>query len=173
MDYKIIYIENKQKYLEIKPLKVIAVLNETTNDITGIVKFSSSPNDNKIKIEYDIYGLKDGKHGFHIHEYGDLTKGCKSAGDHFNPTNQRHGGLNTKIRHAGDLGNILSTNKKAKGVLYADNLSLQNGNPFSIIGRSIIVHELTDDLGSINDPESHKTGKSGARIACGVIGIAN
>ena len=39
----------------------------------------------------DISGLTDGLHGFHIHQYGDLSEGCKSGCSHFNPFNETHG----------------------------------------------------------------------------------
>jgi Cu-Zn family superoxide dismutase len=56
-----------------------------------------------------VKGLKaESMHGFHIHEFGDLTEGCKTAGGHFNPHKQTHGGPMADVRHVGDLGNIKS-----------------------------------------------------------------
>jgi len=40
-----------------------------------------------------IKGMLMGKHGFHIHTFGDLSNGCVSAGPHYNPFNTTHGGL--------------------------------------------------------------------------------
>ena len=42
---------------------------------------------------------------------------------------------------------------------------------YSVIGRSIVIHQKEDDLGNGNDEESLKTGNAGKRIACGVIGF--
>ena len=32
-----------------------------------------------------VSGLVDGKHGFHIHTWGDLGNNCVAAGPHYNP----------------------------------------------------------------------------------------
>ena len=41
---------------------------------------------------------------------------------------------------------------------------------YSVIGRSIVIHQKEDDLGNGNDNESLITGNAGKRIACGIIG---
>ena len=148
--------------------------NNHNNKIFGIINFKEIiENKKKITIiKGKISGLKQGKHGFHIHEYGDLTDNCASACSHFNPDNSKHGGLNSKIRHAGDLGNIISKNKEAKGSLFAKKLTLTTGK-YSVLGRMIIVHEDEDDLGMGGDEESLKTGNAGKRLTCGVIGISS
>ena len=33
----------------------------------------------------EMYGLTDGLHGFHVHEFGGLGNGCKDAGGHYDP----------------------------------------------------------------------------------------
>ena len=50
------------------------------NNITGFVKspFSQTvAKKKKVKVQYEIKGLKDGEHGFHVHECGDLSKVVK------------------------------------------------------------------------------------------------
>ena len=49
--------------------------------VTGIVSFSQENITSSTKIVANVKGLKpNSNHGFHIHEYGDLTQGCVTAG---------------------------------------------------------------------------------------------
>lgn len=148
----------------------ICVLHKNNSKITGVIKFINLKN--KVKIEYEIYNLKDGKHGFHIHEYGDLTDGCNTACSHFNPDHKTHGSNDSDHRHVGDLGNIESKNRVSRGTIYNSSISLDVSSKYSIIGRSVIVHDKEDDLGFGGDDESLKTGNAGKRLACGVIGLS-
>ena len=68
-----------------KERKAICVFHQNNNNVSGVIKFDKK--NKKVKVEFEITGLEDGKHGFHIHEYGDLTDECNSACSHFNPNN--------------------------------------------------------------------------------------
>ena len=160
--------KNKTCKIKSKNIKAIAILAPNKDDIQGHVLFTQK--NKTLIIDYEVQGLTDGEHGFHIHEYGDLSDGCTSACSHFNPFNKKHGGLNSKERHAGDLGNIISKNGISKGEIKTKTLSIVN-NKIGIIGRMVIVHEDRDDLGKGGDEESLKTGNAGKRVACGVIGL--
>jgi superoxide dismutase, Cu-Zn family len=134
--------------------------SKSGSQVTGTVTFTKTGDE--VRVVADIHGLKPGKHGFHIHEKGDCSAAdAASAGGHFNPTHQHHGGPATAEHHTGDLGNIEADASGKAHLDWKGKMSL-NG-PDSIIGKSIVVHEKEDDLKS--DP----AGNSGARVTCGVI----
>jgi Cu-Zn family superoxide dismutase len=74
--------------------------------VKGVISFEQDAKGGATSIKGSIVGLKPGKHGFHIHQFGDLSNGCVSAGAHFNPFNKTHGGPTDETRHVGDLGNV-------------------------------------------------------------------
>ncbi|BDR66182.1 superoxide dismutase family protein [Clostridium tetani] len=134
--------------------------------IRGMVYFTDVPGGCKVCIT--INGLPPykpasgnnppvGPHGFHIHEFGNCNIGdpkdpFKSAGGHWNPTNQPHG------NHAGDFPVIFSNNGYSFMCFFTNKFKVKD-----IIGKSIIIHESPDDY------RTQPAGDSGRRLACGVI----
>ncbi len=153
-------------------MKSCAVAVIDMNGIAGTVRFESASG-HRVRVRYNIRGLPCGLHGFHIHQYGDLTEGCESACSHFNPKRSAHGGPRSRVRHAGDLGNIRSAHGVSRGSIIVNGISLNSASEKSVIGRSIVIHKDADDLGRGGNPESLKTGNAGERLACAVIGISN
>ena len=84
-----------------------------------------------------------------------------------------HGGRDDTVqrRHVGDLGNIVADAAGSVDIEFDDALVSLRG-PLSIVGRSVVIHSDEDDLGRGPHADSATTGHSGARIACGVIGLA-
>ena len=127
----------------------------------------------KTHVTADFTGLTPNHlHGFHIHVYGNLLQGCTTAGPHYNPYGQTHGGPDEKIRHVGDLGNVQS-NEDGVGRFDLMDSQVTLFGPFSVVGRSCVIHRDTDDLGKGGNDASKLNGNAGARIACGVIGHVN
>ena len=160
-------------------MNAICVFTNNMNKKTkGSVFFKETQRGLQIKIS--ISGISPGKHGLHIHEYGDLTEGCSSLCSHFNPTKSVHGGRNSEERHLGDLGNVVADeNGNVETTIYDKMLRITGD--FGIVGRSVVLHADEDDLGKggikngeIVDEEKHeeslRTGNAGKRIACGIIG---
>ncbi|XP_077302903.1 superoxide dismutase 1 [Arctopsyche grandis] len=148
--------------------KAVCVLK---GDVSGTVYFEQEGAGKPVVVTGDVVGLKKGNHGFHIHEFGDNTNGCTSAGPHFNPLKKEHGGPDATVRHVGDLGNIVaSADDGTTAVNINDSLISLQGD-MSIIGRTLVVHADPDDFGKGGHELSKTTGNAGARIACGVIGF--
>ena len=79
---------------------------------------------------------------------------------------KNHGGPTDEDRHVGDLGNTDPSDTINDVIYFFDSQVKLSGDPeFSVLGRSIVIHENEDDLGSSGDP----SGNSGARIMCCII----
>ncbi|KAI8053489.1 Cu/Zn-superoxide dismutase [Syncephalis plumigaleata] len=152
-------------------VKAVAVLRGDST-VTGTIHFEQANEDTAVSVTGTLEGLKPGKHGFHVHEFGDNTNGCTSAGSHYNPHSKSHGAPTDENRHAGDLGNIEANVSGVAEVNIVDK-HLKLIGPYSIIGRTIVVHTDEDDLGQGSSPQSLVTGNAGGREACGVIGVTS
>jgi superoxide dismutase, Cu-Zn family len=120
-----------------------------------------------VELDIDLEGLPAGEHAIHIHEKGICTApDFKSAGNHLNPENKKHGLLHPEGSHAGDLPNlIVGEDGTAKVKLMAPQVTLKDGKGSLLPkdGTSIVIHEAKDD--GMTQP----AGEAGNRIACGEI----
>ena len=148
------------------PTKAVAVLipTKTGGAIAGHVTFTKTEKGTRVQAE--ITGLTPGKHGFHVHEFGDASSpDGKAAGGHFNPKAMIHGDPSkTAPRHLGDLGNI-EADASGKATYDMVDPDLPLSGTHAIIGHGVVIHEKADDFGQ-------PVGNAGGRLAVGVIGIA-
>jgi len=131
-------------------------------------KLTLTPEPGGVHLAGTIGGLPpSGRFGFHVHDTGDCSAvDGTSAGGIFNPTHQRHGNAKIGAHQLGDLDNLISD---LEGVAHVDadlgGVTLGGGAPTDIAGRALIVHADPDDYATQPD------GKSGPRVACGVIKV--
>lgn len=132
--------------------------------VEGTVKLEQTADG--VHVTGRITGLTPGLHGFHVHEYGDLSnrETGKSAGGHFAPRGHAHGRPTDDVRHVGDLGNIEANAEGVAVIDLVDDTIRLNG-PFSILGRALVVHSGEDKF-------TQPSGDAGDRVAFGVIGTA-
>ena len=160
--------------------EAVAVVSPTSNHerVRGTVRFFET--EKGVLVLADVKGLEpNSAHGFHIHEFGDMTRADgTSAGGHYNPLENPHGlPQETAIRHAGDLGNLRADEagraqykRTIKNISIAQNWSALTGPPTGqrsvpVLGRAVVIHAEEDD-------GSQPTGNAGDRIGYGVIGVA-
>ena len=175
-------------------MNAIAYFDPKVFPISGTVKIHQCGKDHPTHFRLDLEGLKpDTIHAIHVHEYGNISGGCHTAGGHYNPEHCTHGSyiIPNKPRHAGDLINNIKANENGKVRLeFFDEKANLLGKD-NIIGRTIVIHVGIDDLGVggleftkckngkifyevVNEQvhaESLKTGNAGGRMGCAVIGI--
>ena len=153
-------------------LKTIAIAVFHHSKIKGTVEFTEL-NSKQVRVFVQLSGFGRHKtHAIHIHEAGDLSDPCTSTCAHFNPFHKNHGGIRSKERHVGDLGNITSDEHGNVHMEIIDHLIQLSGTERNIIGRAVVIHERPDDNGEGGFPDSLTTGHAGKRIACAVIGYS-
>lgn len=156
---------------------VCVLRDQVTGEKIGIATFVEQQGQYvSINVRIQSTTVSRGLHGLHVHRLGDVRQGCASVCDHFNPHGQLHGNRDDPLRkkHAGDLGNInINASGRGSVTFITQELRVNPASHLSVIGRSLVLHALPDDLGRVNTKESQTTGSSGARIACGVIGRAD
>merc|ERR1719381_17907 len=70
--------------------------------VKGVIRFHQTGDPTSpVEVSGNITGLAPGSHGFHIHQLGDTSNGCKSMAGHFNPLQLKHGAPTDSYRHVG------------------------------------------------------------------------
>jgi superoxide dismutase, Cu-Zn family len=119
-----------------------------------------------VKIEVEVAKAPPGPKGIHIHQKPDCTNiPAKSMGDHFAPDVKEHGMPGGGAHHLGDLGNIqIGEDGEGELEITVQKATLKEGDPMSLLGRAIVIHEKNDEGAS-----AQPSGNSGKPIACAVI----
>ncbi|XP_062991145.1 LOW QUALITY PROTEIN: extracellular superoxide dismutase [Cu-Zn] [Elgaria multicarinata webbii] len=166
--YEEVFAANRTTYATCA-VKPNAKLDSGKLQVTGHVLFRQAYPYGKLEAIFYLDGFPTESNlsgrAIHVHQYGDLSDSCDSAGGHYNPFKVNH------PRHPGDFGNFNS--KEGKIRKYKSNLMATLFGPYTIIGRSVVVHEQDDDLGKGNNKASLENGNAGKRLACCVIGTCN
>ncbi|CDF41257.1 potential copper-zinc superoxide dismutase, CuZn SOD2 [Chondrus crispus] len=166
--------EKRKRCLNSLPLVCNVVATKGYN-CTGYVKFDPVFIMNRrgmpschARVRANLKGLSPGRHGFHIHTYGDI-RGLdgSSTGGHF--TNVKgddlpHGYASSPARHMGDLNNVMARANGEAKYSREDNV-IRLG---AIRGRGITIHQ-DRDMG----PGSQPSGAAGDRVGTCVIGVVD
>ena len=146
---------------------IAEIMSKSGSSVVGIAVFTA--NDNDIALVIEIENVSSGLHAVHIHKTGDCcSDDAKSAGGHWNPTDEPHGKWGVPPFHSGDIGNI---NVGSDGVgrllelATKDRWSIGGSPETNILGKAIIVHAGEDDF------KSQPSGDAGKRVGCGVIAL--
>jgi Cu-Zn family superoxide dismutase len=139
-------------------------IKDANGHVVGTARLTPTPNG--VLFTADLKALPAGEHAIHIPETGRCEPPqYASAGGHFSPHGRRHGFLDPKGPHAGDLPNIHVPAGDLTIEYVIEDVTLQGGASALLDrdGAAIVVHARPDDYRT--DP----AGNAGDRIACGVI----
>ena len=143
----------------------IALTPKSDSNVSGTVVFTEV--NGIVNMTAIMSGLEPGEHAIHIHQSSDCSStDGKSAGGHWNPTNQPHGKWGVESGyHKGDIGNFKADeNGDATISISTDEWCIGCGDDTKdIIGKGIIVHAGLDDF------TTQPTGDAGGRVSCGGI----
>ena len=137
----------------------VAVLRGDSN-VKGTVTFEQESDSSPTKVSWNVTGNdSNAERGMHIHQFGDNTNGCTSAGPHckspcccpiivdviclgvvaengiiiVNPFSKTHGAPSDDERHVGDLGNY-KTDGQGNSSGSVDDKFIKLIGPESVLG---------------------------------------
>jgi len=137
-------------------------LKDAKGTVVGMAMISPAKGGG-VSIDLDVHGLPPGEHALHFHAVPKCEAPFTSAGDHFNPTNKKHGLQNPEGAHAGDMSNITVDAKGNARVTVTNKNVTMGPGANTMYGTSLVIHAGADDMKT--DP----AGNSGDRIVCGTI----
>ena len=123
--------------------RAVCVLHSVgKSGVTGFIAFQQVGN--RIHVTGKIHGLAPGKHGFHVHQYGDLSDTAKgeSAGGHWNPE-RCPTALRTLKNGTWATWAVEANAEGTASVDEYDRMLKLHGRD-SIIGRAVVIHEKPD-----------------------------
>jgi glucose/arabinose dehydrogenase/Cu/Zn superoxide dismutase len=149
------------------PTRATAELQDANGNIVGTASLTETEGIVSLRVEVSGFtAAEPGEHGIHFHQVGRCSPDFAAAGDHFNPTHAKHGFDNPQGFHMGDLPNLV-IDEEGNGILELndDTVTLSAGERSLLAadGTALVIHSNPDDY--VSDP----SGRSGSRIACGVI----
>ena len=153
--------EGEEEYPELR----ITLEPKSGSSAKGDVIFTD--NNGTVEMTATLMGLSEGEHAIHLHEKADCTADdATSAGGHWNPTFEPHGKWGaTEGYHKGDIGNFTADAEGNGTVRFStDEWCIGcDDEKKNIIGKSVVVHEGSDDF------TSQPSGDAGARVSCGGV----
>lgn len=154
------------------PSQIDATFKDTDDKTIGSAILSQEEGKDGMTVKLDVENLPAGNHGFHIHEKGTCeSPDFKSAGDHYNPTDKKHGMDNPDGPHAGDMENLaVPESGEVKEDMEIEQVSLDEKSDNFLLADgdvSLVIHADADDY------ETDPAGDAGDRIACAEVSKAN
>jgi len=145
---------------------LVMALFDASGRQTGTVTLQAQ-DDQVLLFIFDVRGLPAGRHAVHLHAIGNCTRpDFLGAGPHLDNGRHQHGRENPAGPHRGDLEDILvdeaGTSRDTLRLAPLDG-RLDLGALVGGDGSAIVIHAAPDD--GRTDPD----GKSGIRIACGIL----
>ncbi|KAM9976018.1 hypothetical protein ACTFIR_009859 [Dictyostelium discoideum] len=144
---KLTGVNTASSYSNLENAIGLAVVYNTTvtkgDYIEGRVLFKAL-NSSFIQVSAKVSGLSYQAHGFHVHQFGDVSSdNGTSIGGHFLKTGQEHSLPPSGTRHYGDFGNFcaFSQDMMDTGYYYYET---DHVTAALVIGRGMAVHNFTD-----------------------------
>ncbi|XP_064193716.1 extracellular superoxide dismutase [Cu-Zn]-like [Anguilla rostrata] len=137
--------------------------------VYGHVLFRQDRPEAPVQVLLHLFGLPATSRqprAVHVHQYGELSEGCDSAGGRYSPRGSAH------LYHPGDFGNFVPRRGRIREQREASKRATLFGET-TLFGHAVVIHEGEDDLGRGGDEGSHRHGNAGRRLACCVIGISS